>query len=73
MNREYKPDCCAYVRNYYGVPAYVGMRVRVGGREGVIVRAKSDLHYVHIRLDGETRSSVYHPTDGVEYLVAGSS
>lgn len=67
-SREPRPDSCAYVRGYYGVPAYVGVRVRVKKREGVIVEAKHSQHYVHIRLDGDKRSDVYHPTDGVEYL-----
>lgn len=64
-----KRDCCAYIRGYYHVPAYVGMRVRIRGQEGVIVNATHSTHYVHVRLDGETRACVYHPTDGVEYLV----
>lgn len=63
-----REDCCAYIRNYYGVPAYVGVRVRVRGREGVIVQAKHSQHYVHIRFDGDRKSDIYHPTDGVEYL-----
>jgi len=68
-----KTDCYEYVRNYYHVPAYVGVRVRLpSGREGVLVAAKSDLHYVHILIDGERRRGLYHPTDGVEYLVEGA-
>ena len=61
-------DCYKYVRTTYGVPAYVGKRVRVeNGKEGVLVRASSDLHYVHIRFDGTKFSVPAHPTD-VEYL-----
>lgn len=63
-----KTDCYDYVRNYYGVPARVGMRVRCYGKEGVLVRAKSDLHYLHIRFDGQKFSLPAHPTDGIEYL-----
>lgn len=71
--REPKPDCYDYVRNYYGVPAYIGVRVRVRDREGVLVQGKghSD-QYLHIRFDGDARvSGPYHPTDHIEYLVTG--
>lgn len=69
MRGRQTPDCCAYIRGYYGVPAYVGVRVKVRGREGVIVAAKHSTRYVHIRLDGDRRSEIYHPTDGVEYVI----
>ena len=64
-----KHDCYDYVRRYYKVPAYIGVCVRVEGKEGVLVAAKSDLHYVHIRLDGEKHSHPYHPTYEIEYLL----
>jgi hypothetical protein len=60
-------DCYEYVRKTYGVPAYVGVRVRAGEREGVIVSARSDLHYVHVRFDGQKFAVNAHPSD-VEYL-----
>jgi len=64
--RDYLPY--GYVRNYYGVPAYVGVRVRVKGREGVLVDPRRDDQYVYIRFDGERKASgPYHPTDGIEY------
>jgi hypothetical protein len=64
-----KPDCYDYVRRYYGVPAHIGVRVRVGGREGVLAQARPD-QYLHIRFDGEARvSGPYHPTDDIAYLV----
>lgn len=56
-------DCYEYVRNYYGVPAYVGMRVRMQDRDGVITSARSDLHYVHVRFDDRKFSVNVHPTD----------
>jgi hypothetical protein len=66
-----KADCYEYVRNYYGVPAYIGVRVKLPGeREGVIVPAKHSLHYVHILQDGDKRSGVYHPLDVIEYCIA---
>lgn len=64
-------DCYEYVRNYYGVPAHVGTRVRMSdGKEGVLTLAKSNLHYVHIRFDGASFSVPAHPTDEIEYLPA---
>jgi hypothetical protein len=65
-----KADCYDYVRSYYHVPAYVGVRVRFKEgalREGVVVGARSNLHYVHVRLDGQKHAVLAHPTD-VEYL-----
>lgn len=63
-----KPDCYEYVRTYYGVPARVGMRVRHGTKEGVLVRARTALHYLHIRFDGVKHLVPAHPTDEIEYL-----
>lgn len=74
MRRPPTPDCYDYVRRYYGVPAYVGMRVRVREREGVLVqgRGRSD-QYLHIRFDGEDKTSgPYHPTDGITYLLVST-
>lgn len=63
-----KRDCYSYVRRYYGVPAYPGVHVRVVGREGVLVRRRTEDQYVYIRFDGETKvTGPYHPTDGIEY------
>lgn len=64
------PDCYDYVRRTYHVPAFIGTRVRVGERCGVLVRARSDLHYVHVRFDDARHSVPAHPTD-VEYLPVG--
>lgn len=61
------PDCYDYVRRYYNVPAYIGVRVRVGDKEGVIVKATGSQQYVYIRLDGQKHANPYHPTDGIEY------
>jgi len=69
MRKPPKPDCYAYVREYYKVPAYVGVRVTIrGGRAGVLVEARHSQHYVHIKLYGDRHADVYHPTDGIEYL-----
>lgn len=68
-SRPPKPDCYDYVRRYYGVPAYIGVRVKVSGREGVLVNSRCQ-HYLYIRFDGDMRvAGPYHPTDGIEYLV----
>jgi hypothetical protein len=69
MRQPPKPDCYDYVRQYYNVPAYVGVRVTVRGRDGVLVDATHSRHYVHILFDGDHLSAVCHPTDGVEYFV----
>lgn len=64
------PDCYDYVRRQYGVPAYVGVRVRTKGTvpsEGVLVAARSDLHYIHVWFDGAKFAVNAHPSD-VEYL-----
>lgn len=66
-------DCYDYIRSYYGVPARVGMRVRLGGREGVIVRTRKQLHYVHVRFDGASFSVPAHPTSEIEYLISADS
>lgn len=56
-------DCYEYVRRTYGVPAYIGVRVKYRGEGGVIVGAKTDLHYVHALRDGAKRADLFHPTD----------
>jgi len=54
-----------WVREHYHVPAKRGMRVRVDGREGVIVSCS---HYIHVRFNGDRQSTPCHPTWEVEYL-----
>ena len=60
---------CEYVRKTYGVPAEVGMRVRVDGVDGVIAE---DLgHYIGVRPDAKPDVVLAcHPTWHVEYLPA---
>lgn len=54
-----------YVRDYYGVPAKRGGRVRFEGRsEGTILSAT---HRLHVRFDDGTVGWL-HPTWEVEYL-----
>lgn len=54
-----------YIRVTYGVPAKRGARVKYGGAPGIITGALSG--YLRIRLDGENRSKLYHPTWNLEY------
>jgi hypothetical protein len=69
MANRPKFDPFRYIRDYYGVPAYKGMRVNVYGKEGVIESA--DGAYIVVRVNGEKHARPYHPTDGVTYLVEG--
>ena len=56
----------AYVCHYYGVPAARGRRVTYNGRPGRITSAD---HRLCVRFDGDTLSSIIHPTeDGLVYL-----
>jgi len=64
-------DKFQYIRDYYGVPAYRGMRVNVYGKPGVITDA--DGAYICVLLDGAKHAGNYHPTDGVTYLVEGTT
>ncbi len=67
-------DCYEYVRNYYNVPAYVGVRVRLKDKQGVLVKNSPSNQYVRIHWDGDKRPmGPYHPTDGIEYLPMGTS
>lgn len=54
----------AYIRETYGVPAYVGRRVTAIGMPGVIVGAKRG--YLIVLLDNGLECS-YHPTWKVDY------
>jgi hypothetical protein len=64
-------DALQYVRDYYQVPAYKGVRVNVYGKSGVIVGG--DGPYICVKVDGEKRTGNYHPTDGVTYQIEGVS
>ena len=64
----HKPEApYAYVKNYYGVPANIGARVKMSGRrpteEGVIVRKRQYDHYVHVRFDGQSFDVPVHPLE----------
>ena len=56
------------MRRYYGVPAFIGARVSVKGRSGVLARRASGDQYVYILFEGDKRATgPYHPTDGIDY------
>ncbi|WP_307969617.1 hypothetical protein [Salinispora arenicola] len=55
----------AYIRRHYGVPARRGVRVIANGRPGTITSA--DGARLRIRLTGDTRSTVHHPTWRIQY------
>ncbi|MGA7438606.1 MAG: hypothetical protein WBW32_10835 [Luteibacter sp.] len=55
----------AYIRQQYGVPAHRGRRVVVHGKRAVIAGATGAL--LRVRIDGDTVTRLYHPTDDVQY------
>jgi len=60
-----------YVRNYYGVPAKRGGRIKYTPDIGNPVYATilSATHYLFVRFDNtNTRSGPLHPTWQIEYL-----
>lgn len=63
---------CEYVREYYGVPAKINMRIEYRGEGGII--AKDGGNYICVNMDydkpGETCN--IHPTDpDLKYLEMG--
>lgn len=60
-----------YIRKTYNVPAKRGTPVRYGvrgvsQRDGVITGSSGS--YIRVRLYGDKRSKIYHPTWHMEYL-----
>lgn len=55
-----------YVRNHYRVDFKRGDRVTVAGRPGVVVSFPDQ--YVGVRLDGDKRTSLCHPTWRLEHM-----
>lgn len=63
-----------YIRDYYGVPAKRGGRVRYTPCEGstdrphlrTIVSARGQ--YLRVQLDGDSQIGIYHPRWQIEYL-----
>lgn len=70
MSSPNRPDCYDYVRRYYKVPAYVGVRVRLRDREGVLFAPKCSDQYLHVKWDdGAKVTGPYHPLDGFTFLI----
>lgn len=57
-----------YIKEFYGVPAEIGGRVKYLGKFGTIVGATQA--HLRIRLDGEEYVGYYHPAWRIEYLEA---
>ena len=59
------------IRDYYGVPARRGGRVRFtpDGRSGVIVGSRGA--YLRVRMDRDKQVGSYHPTWCLQYLAKG--
>jgi len=57
-----------YIRRMYGVSAKRGGRVVADGKSGTITGTVSGTAWLRIRLDGEERTSVWHPTWRMEYV-----
>ena len=70
------PDCYEYVRRYYNVPAYVGVKVRSTERDkrsGVVVKVRGmGDQYLHVLFDGTKFHVPVHPGE-VEYLIEPAS
>ncbi len=54
-----------YIRRYYKVPAKRGMRITFCGHPATITSTTGP--YLRIRIDGDERTSVVHPTWRIEY------
>lgn len=66
-------DPCEYIRNTYGVPAFVGGRVithvhQIPRNTTFTGTIKGADHYLYVLLDGEKKPRRYHPTHCIDYL-----
>lgn len=63
---------CEYVRQYYGVPAEIGRRIRISGKPGVISADRGQ--YIGVTFDSDRPYVIHsaHPTSEVEYLEMGA-
>ena len=55
-----------YIRNYYGVPAKRGARIKHFDSLGTITGSHGQ--YIRVRFDGDKHSVPMHPTWNVQYL-----
>lgn len=63
---------CEYVRQMYGVPARIGVRVIVSGKPGIIAEDRG--HYIGVNFDVDKPGVVHnaHPTSNVIYGEMGT-
>lgn len=64
-------DSFDHIESYYGLPFRVGSRVRYddgpnGTLEGTVVGTAGP--YIKVKVDGEERCGLYHPTWNIELL-----
>lgn len=60
---------CEYVKEYYGVPAAIGLRILYKGKKGIIAEDRG--HYIGANFDADKPGVIsnIHPTDeNLEYL-----
>ena len=62
---------CEYINDYYGLTAYIGQRVSVSGKPGIIAEDRGN--YIGVNFDSDKPGEVSncHPTWKVEYLGPG--
>ena len=62
---------CQYIKDYYKVPADIGRRVTVNGKQGIIAEDRG--HHIGVNFDEDKPGSISpaHPTWKVEYLNMG--
>ncbi len=72
MTSRPKHDPFAYIRDYYGVPAFKGARVELthNSKLRLAYIIKADGQYIRVHFDGDAKPypGNFHPTDGVRYL-----
>jgi hypothetical protein len=61
-----------YIKEYYKVPADIGRRVEVDGKEGIIVKLSG--HYLKVNFDNDKPNHIVnvHPTWRIKYLEMGN-
>lgn len=65
-------QACKYVSETYGVPANIGRRVIVNGKEGIIIADRGN--YIGVNFDKDKPGAIIncHPTWKVEYTEMGT-
>ena len=60
-----------YIKKFYGVSPFIGQKVKVYGKKGIIVAGRGS--YIGVNFDEDKPGLIKncHPTDGVEYFDEG--